>query len=246
MCSRRDHREAAVKTVLIIAVVAALATGLGVWVGWEVARQEERARGVTTLGHLTTFEVYFHDYHKKYGYLPPAYLADRNGIPMHSWRVLLLEFIDPSLYAAYDFREPWNGPNNRLLSSRMPTCYAAIQPGSANTVFTSYVVITGERTPFPGANPRSFRDIKDPANTILVAEIVNSNIHWMEPRDLSITTMSFALNDSLRPSISTGRRGGPGALFADGRKQLLDPSTPPDALKAMLVITDKKGRPLGR
>ena len=35
---------------------------------------------------------------------------------MHSWRVLLLPYLDRSdLYKAYDFTEPWDGPNNRKL-----------------------------------------------------------------------------------------------------------------------------------
>ena len=35
----------------------------------------------------------FHDYHDRYSSFPPAFLADTNGRPMHSWRVLLLPFL---------------------------------------------------------------------------------------------------------------------------------------------------------
>ena len=38
---------------------------------------------------------------------PPAYLADRDGKPMHSWRVLILPFLEQQeLYRAYHFDEP--------------------------------------------------------------------------------------------------------------------------------------------
>ena len=43
---------------------------------------------------------------------------------MHSWRVLLLPYLDQlELYNAYRFDEPWDGPNNRLLADRMPRHY---------------------------------------------------------------------------------------------------------------------------
>jgi translation elongation factor EF-Tu-like GTPase len=56
------------------------------------------------------------NYHETYGCFPPAYVADRDGKPMHSWRVLILPFLEQQeLYHAYNFAEPWDGPNNRKL-----------------------------------------------------------------------------------------------------------------------------------
>ena len=44
------------------------------------------------------------NYHHKYGCFPPAFMADANGRPMHSWRVLLLPFLEErESYAAYNF-----------------------------------------------------------------------------------------------------------------------------------------------
>src|SRR5262245_38698724 len=49
-----------------------------------------------------------HNYAEMYGSFPPAYIADDNGRPMHSWRVLILPFIDQvPLYNQYRFDEPW-------------------------------------------------------------------------------------------------------------------------------------------
>ena len=57
------------------------------------------------------------NYHETYGCFPPAYVADRDGKPMHSWRVLILPFLEQrELYNAYNFAEPWDGPNNRKLA----------------------------------------------------------------------------------------------------------------------------------
>jgi predicted RNA-binding Zn-ribbon protein involved in translation (DUF1610 family) len=48
-----------------------------------------------------------HNYHDTYGQLPPAYIPDADGKPMHSWRVLILPFIEQlHLYNQYDFSKP--------------------------------------------------------------------------------------------------------------------------------------------
>ena len=38
---------------------------------------------------------------------------------MHSWRVLILEFLDHDLYAQYDFNRPWNTPGNLAVAKMM-------------------------------------------------------------------------------------------------------------------------------
>ncbi len=44
---------------------------------------------------------------------------------MHSWRVLLLPFVEGAeLYAAYDFAQPWNSEANLRLAEQMPPIYA--------------------------------------------------------------------------------------------------------------------------
>ena len=35
-----------------------------------------------------------HNYHDEHGSFPPAYIADASGKPMHSWRVLILPYLD--------------------------------------------------------------------------------------------------------------------------------------------------------
>ena len=37
-----------------------------------------------------------HNYHDVHGCLPPAYVPDQDGKPMHSWRVLILPYLEDS------------------------------------------------------------------------------------------------------------------------------------------------------
>jgi hypothetical protein len=192
------------------------------------------------MGNLTQLSVALFRYHEHYGHLPPAYIADEQGRPMHSWRVLLLEFIDASLFTSYHFDEPWDGPNNRKLAVRMPTIYTCPNDHdnqSHTTGWTSYVAVVGSWTAFPGTKSTKRADAdRGRGRTIVIAEVANSGINWMEPRDLDVTLMSFTLDDSSRPSISSNDPGGPGVVFLGGGRERLAKDVTPAVLKALLMV----------
>jgi prepilin-type processing-associated H-X9-DG protein len=199
-------------------------------------RANDSARASACQGCLTSIAVAMHKYHERHGHFPPAYQADASGKPAHSWRVLLLEFLDHELYAAYKFDEPWNGPTNRKLESRMPSCYACPADREDKARWrTSYFVVVGEATIFPGSTTIALKDLKRPSSsTILLVESIGQDIHWMEPKDLSFDSMSFVVNDSSKPSVSSRHRNGPNVCMADGTKQRLVQTTP-ETLRAMLM-----------
>ncbi|HQU46281.1 MAG TPA: DUF1559 domain-containing protein, partial [Pirellulales bacterium] len=126
-----------------------------------------------------------------YGSLPPAYIADKNGRPLHSWRILILPYLEcRDLYARYDFNEPWDGPHNRLLADFMPYCYHCVSDGPWPSVTTSFLAVTGPETPWSGTTSSSFSDIVDgTSNTIAVVEVAGSGINWLEPRDLPFAAL---------------------------------------------------------
>ena len=191
-------------------------------------------------GRMSQIAMALQNYHDFYGTFPPACLTDAAGRPMHSWRVLILPFLNSyDLYQEYRFDEPWDSLHNRKLALRSRNeiwhCPSGSHDDSPNT---DYVVIRGEDTLFPVSRSVSLTEIQDgPANTILLAEIGHSNIHWMEPRDLSSEEMSFRVNDFKRPSISSSETDGPAVVFADGITACrLDSTLRPETLKALTTI----------
>lgn len=54
----------------------------------------ESARRAQCANNLKQIALALHAYHDRYGCLPPAVVRDPQGRPMHSWRVLLLPFIE--------------------------------------------------------------------------------------------------------------------------------------------------------
>jgi len=127
------------------------------------------------------------NYHDIHGTFPPAYIPDEDGKPQHSWRVLILPFLErKDLYEAYDFDETWDSPNNRKLLDEMPpvfACPAQTQPNG----HTSYVAVVGPRTAWPGEKASRQADFtKGTGNTILIIEADARGVPWTKPRDLSL------------------------------------------------------------
>lgn len=140
------------------------------------------------------------------GALPPAWIADASGRPMHSWRVLILPYLDQrALYDKYRFDEPWDGPHNRKLHDTVLEVFRCPDDsGGKKSTMTSYVAVVGPETFWPGAESVTFDQIRDSTTfTLLLVEVVDSGIHWMEPRDLDFATMSFRINDNKAKGISS-------------------------------------------
>src|SRR5262249_3882058 len=90
-----------------------------------VQSAREAARRSQCVCNFCGIKLALHNYQKRSGSSPPVYRADAGGRPMHSWRVLLLPFMDQqALYNQYNFAEPWDGPNNSALLKLMPSYLA--------------------------------------------------------------------------------------------------------------------------
>ncbi len=179
-----------------------------------VYQARESARDTQCINNLKLIGLALVNYHSYYNCFPPAYIADANGKPLHSWRVLIYPFMESSsIYSSYNLAEPWDGPNNRrLLDQYWPSCYNC-PSRDAKRGMTSYVMIVGPKTAFPGVRTISLDDIRDGAErTIVIAEVSNVDIAWTEPRDLDAGSMSWIIDDPSKPSISSRprpRAGGP-------------------------------------
>ena len=204
------------------------------------------ARRTVCLNNLKNIGLALTNYHSVHGCYPPAYIADANGKPMHSWRVLLLPHMDnAALYRRYRFDEPWDGPNNRKLHDVVLKFYGCPEDDDRQNTDTNYCVVIGPKTLFRGAKTVKLQEIKDaPSYVIAVVEVKNSGIHWMEPRDLHILQMPMVINPKNGMGISSHHGSGANVLFADGRAMSLPDSTSAATLRKLLTTDD--GSPADR
>lgn len=188
--------------------------------------------------NLKQLGLALHNYHDQYGSLPPAYVADANGRPLYSWRVLLLPMLEQqNLYKDFRLNEPWDSPHNIKLSNRDLEAFRCASDPNSRPGCTNYVVVTGAGTAFDGTKPRTFNEMKDGlSQTLFIVEVADSNFRWAEPRDLSLDTMNLTINAE-QQGFSSHHAGGAQALLGDGSVRMLENKLPPQTLRTLLTIS---------
>ena len=175
------------------------------------------------------------NYVDEHGSYPPPFVNGPDGRPWHSWRVLILPYLEEKeTYNAYNFNEPWDGPNNRKLAERMPKQYAFHGFEKPGNTTTNYLAVVGADTLWPGTKKVTQKDVKDGTGvTIAVVENRGADVHWMEPRDLALDKMSMQINS---PNGIGSPYVEPGVLMASGSLSSLPPDIKPQVLRAMFTI----------
>lgn len=196
----------------------------------------EASRRAMCRNNLKQIGLALLNYESTYGVLPPAYTVDANGQPLHSWRVLILPFLEQqSLYSQIDLNEPWNSPNNLQWATKMPPIFQC--PSVKNQVpgLTCYAASTGPGRLFDGAHACKLREILDGmSNTIAVMESP-TQVPWLDPLG------GASPGSQNLPTGPNGTHpGGVNVLFADGSVQFLDNNTSPQMITAMQTIDGKE------
>ena len=201
--------------------------------------------------------------------LHPAYLTDKAGVPLLGWRVLIVHFLGcDALYNQTKLDEPWNSPHNIRLAPLMPVTYRCPADANAKEGETSYVAIVGPETLWPGARSRrlSDSDAQSGVETILLVEVADLGISWMEPCDLPFGAAVNVARDSksgivfrhpcgggyepikgiysgYRPGAFGYRLYGANCLFADGSVFVVSEDVSPTTMRERL--TAEKGVAVG-
>lgn len=187
-------------------------------------------------GHLAEIGLAIQEYHDRYDKFPPAYTVDAGGCKLHSWRVLILPYLEQqTLYEQIDLTKPWDDPVNRRFESQMPDIYNVYAPGPTAT---SYLVVVGPETAFPESSSTRLATLvnKDGSfNTIAVVEVSGSTVPWMQPVDLEFSKMSFGVNTAPGNSISSDDPAGAHVVMCDGGVCWLSSKTPSEDVRALLT-----------
>lgn len=238
---KRRERKGFRRDVVIVCLIIAVLLVVLFNASWKA---REAASASACHGHMHQLQHMLQEYQARHGHLPPAYLEGPDGTPWHSWRVLILEFSGhEDFYQAYRFNEPWNSEHNLSLAEEHSVLlyHCTSTPWSQEPQNTNYVVVVGDETAFPGKSSANLQDFKDGIeNTILLAEIGNSNIHWMEPRDLKFESLMLEVdpNKASSDAVSSHHPSGPGVAFG-GRPTLhrLSPEIGLSQLRSLLTIS---------
>lgn len=142
------------------------------------------------VSHARAIMLALKTYHDEYGTFPPAVVRDANGKALHSWRALILKYLDDGsgLHARYRFDEPWDGPNNAKLVSRMPEVYRCPATTSyRDSIYAHYMAVVDVTAAWDDTVPRRMDDFGDNADaTVMIIECHGKQVVWTQPEDLSI------------------------------------------------------------
>ena len=179
-----------------------------------VTRGREGARRSQCKNNLKQIGLALYNYHDQYHAFPPAYTVDADGKPLHSWRTLILPYLEQkALYDKIDLTKPWDDPANAEVFKLYPidSYRCPSEPGPA-THTTYLAVVTSNSCLRPGESAR-LSDIKDgTSGTLMVTEVDSEHaVPWMAPMDAD-----ESLFLAIGPTSKLVHTGGVHAVLADG------------------------------
>lgn len=167
------------------------------------------------------------------GKFPPAYTVDAEGKPLHSWRTLILNYIDRrDLAEKIDLTKPWDDPVNAELGKEYIKLYCCPEEGN-NPNLTTYLAVVGPNAFLNATEPRDMNTIVNPGNTIGVIDMGASQaVPWMSPQD----TDEHAVL-SLGHSIKFAHAGNTNIAHPDGSVGSLNADTSISERHKLISIT---------
>ena len=211
--------------LLVVALfIPTLTRGVGV---------RKAARRSRCLKNLRRIASAIHDYESDYGSIPPAFTVDENGNRMHSWRTLILPYLEEkALYDSIDLTKPWDQPDNATAYETEVSAYYC-PAANHDSFLTTYLAAVGPEFCFNGSTPRTISEIADgTARTVMVLDMPEENaVHWMSPNDADEKTI-LAVDENANVSHS-------GVLIVvrgDCSTRVLSLEEAGENLRAMLTI----------
>ena len=179
---------------------------------------------MTCTNHLKQIALAMHNYNDVHKSFPPAYTTDEDGKPLHSWRVLILPFIEQTaLYESIRLDEPWDSEYNKQFHDQMPSTYIclSVKRGAREKGLTSYMRIVGPDTLTDGPNtmtltpqlseirwPDSVGDVTiGMSDVIMLVEVIPTTC-WMTPVDIQESALVGDFRFTRDSGVGSMHRGG--------------------------------------
>lgn len=176
--------------VVVVAVIIVILTSL-LLPAVRDAREAKLSRYNSNLKAIGLGILNYEHFFKRY---PPAYLHDSQGKSLHSWRSLILPFVEQSkAFESIDFSRPWNSSENveahRLLERA--SCFQCPDSRKAKPGLSVYHASAGEDVFFHPSRGRLSKEIIDPSElTVMIVESHHRHsVPIMKPEDLSTTQL---------------------------------------------------------
>lgn len=155
-------------------------------------------------------------YAQSYGRYPPTSTVDAEGRPLHSWRTLLLPYLEENYKQTYyrlDLSKPWDDPVNAELLQKLQVPAFKCPALFPKDQETTYLALRMAGNTFHLPTNRTFTErAAGPPESLIVVEVdVAHAVPWMSPQDAD-PAVFLGINKHSQISHPRGTHG----LFANG------------------------------
>lgn len=199
--------------------------------------------------NLSKIHSAMQQYAERHRSWPPAVVFGPDGKPWHSWRVLILPFLEQKeLFQSYRWDEPWDGPHNQKLVGQMPNAYSIRLPDEKNEGLTNFAVPVGAKTLFspvgcqleflPVARARQFPFVPfhcsgtpysdnrgnyqtPPANVVLGVIGGSRRVPWTKPEDVQVDKVEKVFDSADGFSTLFADKAGRAGVFLQSSRSSL-------------------------
>jgi prepilin-type processing-associated H-X9-DG protein len=206
--------------------------------GFAEAQKTKAQNRMQCHSNLKQIAFVLHNFHDANNTFPPLYTVDRDGKPLHSWRVLILPYMEQTeLYNKIRLDEPWDSEYNKQFYNAVIDAYRC--PSHSFTKKNRsccYSAIAGEvMIPAKEAGKKTgmwMSGLSDGTSKTLAVVEVKEPFCWMDPTaDITLDELSKGINKK-NGRVGSRHTRGMNAAFFDGSVQFIPNTVSPDSLKA--------------
>lgn len=199
----------------------------------------ESSRSSKCRSNLELIGLALQNYRDGHGSFPPAYLCDKKGEAVNSWRLLVadLALYHRNVSRGYDVTQSPKSQRNSQFRLADQTVEEFQCPSARieKPAITSYVAVVGLNTMWSGCEPTTPAADGSDNDKILLIEVINSDICWFESRDLTLEQALDAIQPKSGIGIGSRHTDGIHYLTVGGEVRTLDPNVSRGLLRKLLT-----------
>jgi hypothetical protein len=169
---------------LIVMIVCLFVVGLNM-----LSRAKARAERITAIGRLSQMRLALEIYEGDHGTLPPLYLRDDLGIPIQSWRALILPQLGLGNSTQLNLSQPWNSDHNRHIINSVPSQFwvrfALRTEQMTSPASTHILAYLGRESIWDAKTGLPKGKTTEHPNAIMLIWIPRGHLHPLQPGDIT-------------------------------------------------------------
>lgn len=174
----------------------------------------------------------------------PADVLDLSGTALFSWRVSLLNYVDARKDLFNPPRVRWDRPKMEIYRNQRYELYSGSNDKAGEHRFDAAVLaVTGRDTGFSDRQDSIRQTLPGgslPENLLLLMEVPNSSVHWMEPVDLVVKEGHVILRGKPFSIHLVNSEEGFHVAFADNSVWFLSKDVPLERLVPLMTLTSAR------